>query len=105
MCRREQQGKSRLYQLPLIVASIKCELKYLVAVHSNTRDHVRYPQLACDSRSSRLLHWLFSKADGAVRIDCCGVLLNEHMCEQMQILQAIDWTHAPSVFAILHIVT
>ena len=54
------------------------------------------------AHGSSLLHWLRGKVQGLVRVYSCCILVNEHMCQQVQVLHAVDGPHAPPVLTILH---
>lgn len=42
------------------------------------------------------------KVQGLVRVYSCCIFVNEHMCQQVKVLHAVDGSHAPSVLTILH---
>lgn len=51
---------------------------------------------------SSLFHWLFRKRQRLLWVYGIGILMYEHVGEQVHVLHAVNGSHAPPVLTILH---
>ena len=54
------------------------------------------------AHGSSLFHWLFRKVHPLLWVYSCGILMYEHVGEQVHIVHAVDGSHAPPILTILH---